>query len=158
MTFLVIHPLGETLKIDDPYDTLACFSPSKIHDFSWFSRHVSLPFFTSILDDILHRCWRHFGVLLASKSAFFNTEFLMTFYAPRLPADPLTRSVHLRSAILSILLIGAPHPAPRNPTPTPHPTPPQGPKGPWALWGYSEVISNGWLFRWASHFEWKGEI
>ena len=34
MIFLIIHPLGETLKIDDPYDTLACFSPSKIHDFS----------------------------------------------------------------------------------------------------------------------------
>ena len=75
MTFLVIHPLGETLEIDDPYGTLACFSPSKIHDFSWFSRHVSLPFFISILDDILHRSWRHFGVLWASKTTFFRYRF-----------------------------------------------------------------------------------
>ena len=103
------------------------------------------------------------------RSSYFSLSvFALILYAPRMPADPLTRSVYLRSQLeLETLFCrpyfietpwAGPHPPkphpPGTPHPPPHPRDPRAKRAHGALWGYSEVISNGWLFRGASHFEW----
>ena len=69
-------PLAKPSKSMTLYDRLACFSPFENIWLSWISRHVSLPFFASILNDILHSCCHHFGILLASKTTFVRYRFV----------------------------------------------------------------------------------
>jgi len=84
------------------------------------------------------------------------------FYAPRLPADPLTRSECIRSFVYPLRALQAPclgttlggaqppeNPTPRDP-PTPPGTPPPHPNHPSVrVEGYSEwmAIPSGWLFQ-----------
>ena len=98
----------------------------------------------------------------------------MIHYAPRIPADPLTCSVGLRSATklethpcrLYEVSIPGIQGHPRVPPIKPHPRGPKGrglrapsaPFGGWAhgaLWGYSEAIPRGKPFRMEGSFEIK---
>ena len=67
-------------------NTSAYFTLSQTHVFSLISRHVSLQFVSIICCYILHQCWRHCGMILASKLKFFRyrlfNNFLMCFSTP----------------------------------------------------------------------------
>ena len=109
------------------------FYPFRKHNFSWFSWSFSIP-------------------VLA-----------LTFYAPRLPADPLARSECIRSFVFSLRALqapclgttlgGTPPPEPHPQGPPTHPQDPHPPTPPHPPLVRVEVYSkwmfipSGWLFR-----------
>jgi hypothetical protein len=129
MNFLFAHSPCKTFKFYDHYNDVTYFYTSENHDFYDFPDFCSIP-------------------VLA-----------LSFYAPRLPTDPLARSECIRSFTCSFRPLQAPclgttlggtpppepHPQGSPPPGTPHPTPTPLVR----VEGYSKwmVIPSGWLFR-----------
>ena len=133
--------------------------------FRWFFDEFPVRAFTSheasrslFLNNSMVFCAQNQGFTLSEKHEFswFSWSFsipvlALTFYAPRLPADPLARSVCIRSFVCSLRALpapclgttlggtpppephpqGPPYPPPRDPhPPTPSPPPPHPPPHP----------------------------